>query len=61
MSGGVPGEGFTNRQVQLIAVCTTNMVLSTTVVILRLLVRWKSVANLWWDDYITVLALVGLC
>lgn len=53
------GSGYSVRQVQLIAVCTICMVLSTTVVGLRLLVRRiGSVANTWWDDWVTVLALV---
>lgn len=61
MSSGVSGEGYTNRQVQLIAVTTTCIVLSTSVIVLRLLIRWKSAANLWWDDRIAVLALVRGC
>ena len=52
-------SGYSERQVQLIAVCTACLVLSTAAVGLRLLVRrFGSVANPWWDDWITVLALV---
>lgn len=55
------GSGYSVRQVQLIAVCTICMTLSVTVVGLRLLVRrMGSVANSWWDDWVTVLALVCL-
>lgn len=57
---GIPGEGFDNRQVQIIAVTSTCLVLSTVAVVLRLLVRWSSAAVLWWDDWVAVLALVGL-
>lgn len=54
------GSGYSARQVQLIAVCTICMTLSVTVVGLRLLVRRiSSVANSWWDDWVTVLALVA--
>ena len=50
---------YSERQVQLISVCTACMALSTAAVGLRLLVRrFGSVANSWWDDWITVLALV---
>lgn len=55
---GIPGEGFDNRQVQLIAITSTSLVLSTLVILLRLLVRWSSVVILWWDDWVAVLALV---
>ena len=59
MSGGVPNEGYTNRQQQIVAVCTTNIILSTSVVVLRLFVRHRTVANLGWDDGVAVLALVS--
>ena len=61
MSGsGVPGQGFNSRQVQLIAVCTTCLTLSTLAVGLRLLVRRvASAAHTWWDDWFTMVALVG--
>lgn len=55
---GTSGEGLNDRQLQLIAFTSTCLVLSTLAVVLRLLVRWFSPANLWWDDWITVLALV---
>ena len=56
------GSEYSVRQVQLIAVCTICMTLSVTVVGLRLLVRRiGSVANSWWDDWVTVLALVCFC
>lgn len=55
---GVSGEGLNDRQLQLIAFTSTCLVLSTLAVVLRLLVRWYSPVNLWWDDWITVLALV---
>lgn len=60
MSGsGVPGEGFNNRQVQIIAVCTLCVTLSTLAVGLRLLVRRvASAAHMWWDDWFTIVALV---
>ena len=52
-------EGLENRQVQLIAVTSTCLALSTIAVILRLLVRWSSSATFWWDDWVAVLALVS--
>ncbi|KAL9133326.1 MAG: hypothetical protein Q9175_005495 [Cornicularia normoerica] len=54
---GVHVEGFDNRQVQLIAVTSTCLALSTVTIILRLLVRWSSAAMFWWDDCVAVLAL----
>ena len=59
MGGGVPKEGYTNRQLHIVAVCTTNMILSTSVVVLRLFVKYRTVANLGWDDGVAVLALVS--
>ena len=57
---GVPGEGFTTRQVQIIAVCTTCMAVSTFAIGLRLGVRRMAVvATLWWDDWVVIAALVG--
>lgn len=54
------GSDYSVRQVQLISVCTICMTLSVTVVGLRLLVRRiGSVANSWWDDWVTVLALIA--
>ena len=59
-SGSTSGAGYSERQVQLVAVCTLCLVLSTIAVALRLLVRrFGSVANTWWDDWITVVALVS--
>ena len=56
---GVPGEGFTNRQIQIVAVCTTCLTLSTIAIGLRLLVRRViATADLWWDDWAAILALV---
>ena len=55
---GVDGEGFTHRQIQLISVTSTCLVVSTVAVALRLLVRRKTAAALWWDDYFAILALV---
>ncbi len=57
--GDVHREGFENRQVQLIAVTSTCLALSTVAVILRLLVRSSSSATFWWDDWVAVLALVS--
>ena len=60
MSGAI-GQGFTNRQIQIIAVCTTCLTLSTLGIALRLLVRRIiATANLWWDDWVAILALVPL-
>ena len=36
------------------------MVLATIVVAVRLAARRSSAAKLWWDDYLIVLALVGM-
>lgn len=55
---GIPGEGFDKRQLQLVAVTTTCFVLSTLAVVLRLVIRSCSTVLLWWDDWITALALV---
>lgn len=55
---GIPGEGYDNRQVQLIAVTSICLALSTVAVVLRLLVRWSSAARFWWDDLVVILALV---
>lgn len=55
---GISGEGLNDRQLQLIAFTSTCLVLSTLAVVLRLLVRWFSPANFWWDDWTAVLALV---
>lgn len=57
---GIFEEGFNDRQVQLIAVIITCLVLSTLAVVLRLLVRWFSAAGFWWDDGVVILALVRL-
>lgn len=58
---GVSGEGFTNRQIQIVAVCTTCLTLSTVAIALRLLVRRViATADLWWDDWVAILALVCL-
>ena len=58
---GASGEGFTNRQIQVIAVCTTCLTLSTLMMALRLLVRRViATTNLWWDDWVAILALVYL-
>lgn len=52
-------EGFTNRQIQIIAVCTTCLIVSTIAIALRLLVRRViATASLWWDDWVAILALV---
>ena len=56
---GVPGEGYTTRQVQIIATCTMCMTVSTCAIGLRLGVRRIAVvANLWWDDWLVVAGLV---
>ena len=56
---GVSGEGFTNRQVQIVAVCTTCLILSTIAIALRLLVRRViAIVDLSWDDWAAMLALV---
>ena len=56
---GVPGEGFTNRQVKIVAVCTTCLTLSTVAIALRVLVRRViATAGLGWDDWAAILALV---
>ena len=56
---GVSGEGFTNRQIQIVAVCTTCLTLSTIAIALRLLVRRKiATTDLGWDDRVAILALV---
>lgn len=57
---GIPGEGLDSRQIQLLTVTSTCLVLSTLAIGLRLLVRWWSAARLWWDDCVAVLALVRL-
>ena len=57
---GIPGEGLNRLQVQLVAVTSTCLLLSTSAVAMRLIVRWYSAAMLWWDDWVAVLALVGL-
>ena len=58
---GVSGEGFTNRQIQIIAVCTTCLTLSTIAIALRLLVRRLiAIVDFWWDDWVAILALVSL-
>ena len=58
---GVSGEGFTNRQIQIVAVCTTCLTLSTIAIALRLLVRRLiAIADFWWDDWVAILALVSL-
>ena len=58
---GVAGEGLTNRQIQIVAVCTTCLTLSTIAIALRLLVRRMiATADLWWDDWVAILALVCL-
>lgn len=55
---GIPGEGLNRLQVQLVAVTSTCLLLSTSAVAMRLIVRWSSAAMLWWDDWLAVLALV---
>lgn len=51
-------EGLNNRQIQLIAVTTTCLILSTSVVVLRFYARWITAAHYWWDDWIAIVALV---
>ena len=55
---GVGGEGYTVRQIQLIAVTSTCLFVSTVVVGLRLFVRHLTAGDFWWDDYFAVAALV---
>ena len=56
---GVPGEGFTSHQIQIVAVCTTCLTLSTVAIALRLLVRRViPTAGLGCDDWAAILALV---
>ncbi len=55
---GVDGEGYTVRQIQLVAVTSTCLFVSTVVVALRLFVRHLTAGNFWWDDYFAVAALV---
>ena len=56
---GVIDAGLDNRQIQIIAVCTTCLTLSTLAIALRLLVRrMVAIADLWWDDWVAILALV---
>ena len=57
---GLEGQRLNNRQVQLLAVTSTCLALSTVAVTLRLFARWSSAAKFWWDDWVAVLALVRL-
>lgn len=59
MSGFVD-EGLNGRQVLLISVSAVCLGLSTSVVVLRFVVRQISAAHLWWDDWIAVLSSVCL-
>ena len=54
----ISGEGLNERQLLLIGIASTCLVLSTIAVALRLVVRWSSTAILWWDDWVAMLALV---
>ena len=47
------------RQIQIVAVCTLCLVLSTAAIILRLLARRISTVKYWWDDGTAILALVS--
>lgn len=53
-------EGLTDRQVQLLAVAWASIATPTVVVALRMWARRLLRASLWWDDYLVVLALVGM-
>lgn len=52
---------YTGRQRQIIGVCSFCLVISTAAVALRLTARRQFGIKLWWDDYITVVALVDQC
>lgn len=59
--GGVNNDyPFNTRQKNLIAVTAFCIIISTIAVALRLLARRQFHVNLWWDDYVAVIALVGL-
>ena len=51
-------QGLDERQLLLIGIAITCIVLSTIAIALRLVVRWSSTAILWWDDWVAMLALV---
>lgn len=53
-------DGYTDRQIQLLAAIICCLVLPTIVVGLRLLTRLLIKATLWWDDYCLFAALVRL-
>ena len=57
---GLQGQRLDNRQVQLLAVTSTCLALSTVAITLRLFARWFSAAKFWWDDGAAVLSLVRL-
>lgn len=58
--GGINNDHpFNDRQRNLIAVTTFCIIISTVAVALRLLARRTFNVNLWWDDYVAVIALVG--
>ena len=52
------GGDYTSRQNLLLGVTGAGLVLSTTAVALRLIARRYLHVNLWWDDYLAILAMV---
>lgn len=55
---GVAQKQLNSQQIRLVAVCTVCLLLSTTVIALRLLARRASGVKFWWDDHVAILALV---
>lgn len=53
-------QPYTLRQQQLIAVSSFCIVISTIAVGLRLAARHQFRIKLWWDDYMCIVALVGM-
>ena len=60
MGGIINDHPYNPRQKNLVAVTTFCIVIATIAVALRLLARRQLNVNLWWDDYVAVIALVGL-
>lgn len=59
--GGLDNDlPYNTRQRYLVAVTAFCITIATIAVALRLIARRQFHVNLWWDDYVAVIALVGV-